>query len=58
MNATMTMDMTMMSEAELEQVEGGIMPLLVMAVGAYYGMLTKVESYPEYYTWTMDWYYD
>lgn len=57
MNATMTMEMTAMNEAELESVEGGSLPLVIMAVGAYGALLDKIERNPQYYTWTMDWYY-
>lgn len=57
MNATMTMDLTVMNEAELENVEGGIWQGIAVGVVAYKALLDKIEANPGDYTWTMDWYY-
>lgn len=54
---TMTMDMMVLSDTELAQVDGGMIPLFAMLIGAYTGLLDKIEKNPEQYTWMMDWYY-
>lgn len=47
-----------LSEEELDHTHGGAWPAIGIAVGAYMGLLSKIESNPEAYTWTMDWYYN
>jgi hypothetical protein len=50
--------MNTLDEIELMQVEGGIAQGIIGAgLTAYIGFLREVEANPQYYTWTMDWYY-
>lgn len=51
--------MTTLTDIEATLIEGGNPLILVgFALGAYYGVLDKMEKNPQDYTWTMDWYYN
>lgn len=54
----MNTNMIILNEDEAVLIEGGN-PLVLagMAIGAYVGLLDKMEKNPQDYTWTMDWYY-
>ncbi len=49
---------TDLGDAELAEVNGGVLPavLAIWAIGT--SVLSKIEANPDSYTWMMDWYYD
>lgn len=54
----MTATMETMTEVDLSDIDGGN-PFagIAVAVGAYMGLLDKIEKNPQDYTFLMDWYY-
>ena len=50
--------MNTLNDTEMMEVQGGVSGgMWGSLIGAYAGLLNKIEQNPNDYTWTMDWYY-